>query len=56
MLLEGVPNFMTWSPYSYYDSRDPGSLKQYGDKDPGPQFHINIGTRGPWNGGGGILT
>ena len=41
---------MTWSPYSY-DSRDPGSLKWYGDRDPGSQFHINIGTRGPWNGG-----
>ena len=40
---------MTWSPY-LYDSRDPGSLKRYGDMDPGPQFHINIGTRGPHSG------
>ena len=33
--LKGVPKIMTGSPYSY----------GYGD--PGPHFHMNMGTRGP---------
>ena len=40
---------MTGSPYSYY-SRDPGP-HIYDIGDSGPQYHMDMGTRGPQNGG-----
>ena len=44
---------MTGSPYSYY-SRTPGPHMMaypYDIGDPGPQYRMDMGTRGPQNGG-----
>ena len=46
----GGLKIMTGSPYSYY-SRDPWSLYPYNIGDQGAQYHMDMGTLGPQNGG-----